>query len=537
MGLINSQKHEVLEIASKTIIVILALIWAAYYIYGRQAVEWVYNNKEMFMAIINSIGDADKPLFNYFSRAPQLLYEISFILAAFAFMFYICSRQAAYLRRAFVIIISLVVLFAIYDFFSPLGLNIIDYCLIWAGFIFLSAAVFLLLNKADKKKVIFGASCAIVSVLISLAAAELMLFQFRIIVPDYPKYLAQPCRWDWPGLNSIGFLDKERVFKNINDSKRILFVGDSFLEIHNKSIVPVCEDFLRTKTGKNLEFINLSESNTDIIDYYWRLKNIGTRFNPDLVLIFIFEANDFIDAKRFRDGLYRNHFIAAYPQPSIFSRFFPRLTALLSKGRNYINGLKARPWIEPEKWNSLSGKEKETKIIELISRHMNISVFESRKYFNSLSSPAKSYIFSLKFLPSYYMNFIKGARPLPVLRSKYTAECIARIKKDMMKKDHAPDVKVFFIPAGEKVDPELLAVLQDLYNINGLPFGQLLGEDEYRKFCNYMSAENIEIFNLKDVLNGVSGAYSLDGHWNDLGMRLASEYICAKLINAPVLKE
>lgn len=354
-----------------------------------------------------------------------------------------------------------------------------------------------------------------------------------------PRRLARPWRFNKAGFNSAGFLDRERHFKKPDNCVRVLFIGDSFLEIWGSSIVPVCEELVSSQVNKNIEFINMGESNTDPVDYYWTLKKAGIRLAPDLIIIFVTETNDFSADLKFRSIIY----IAPNPRQTIFFRFFPRSAALIKllyrksahfTARRNISYLKNKPWLGSE-WTGLSDEAKESKLTELISKHAGVSAVRANEYVKGLSSDTKSFVFRGRYLPGYYFNHIVDAvfherRLKRDLKAEYTAWCIMQMKKLLLQKGCNAGIKVFFIPAAEKADPDFLKAFQGLFKTKDLPFGPLLDEAEYGYFSKTLMAADIQVFNLTEALKGVRGSYTLDGHWSELGMGLVSQYVSEKLI-------
>jgi hypothetical protein len=93
--------------------------------------------------------------------------------------------------------------------------------------------------------------------------------------------------------NNFGARDKERSLKNANHKKRIVFLGDSFIEGVMVNTANRCSDILEEKTG--IEHLNFGINGTSPIDYYLIYKSLAKKFEHDVVIIGVLPANDFED--------------------------------------------------------------------------------------------------------------------------------------------------------------------------------------------------------------------------------------------------
>jgi len=92
-------------------------------------------------------------------------------------------------------------------------------------------------------------------------------------------------------VNSQGFRDSEHSFQKPGGTKRVLILGDSFVENFQ---VPLEETFfkqLETGDGK-LEIIPMGLGDSGTAQQLILLKQYGLKYNPDIVLHFFFTGND-----------------------------------------------------------------------------------------------------------------------------------------------------------------------------------------------------------------------------------------------------
>lgn len=99
-------------------------------------------------------------------------------------------------------------------------------------------------------------------------------------------------------INSFGFRDKERSLEKPADTFRILMLGDSFTEgwgvSQDKTFSALLEAKLNNLSAKHFEVINMGVASYSPLLEYLQIKNIGLKFNPDMVIL-NFDDTDFAD--------------------------------------------------------------------------------------------------------------------------------------------------------------------------------------------------------------------------------------------------
>jgi len=110
--------------------------------------------------------------------------------------------------------------------------------------------------------------------------------------------------------NSLGFNDREHHFKKPWNIKRILVLGDSYVEAlqvpHEKSFTRCLEKLLNEKGNQQYEVISLGRSGTGQVWQYEQLTKLGIKFNPEIVLSEFLARNDIIDNSKLLSHLYHN---------------------------------------------------------------------------------------------------------------------------------------------------------------------------------------------------------------------------------------
>lgn len=103
-------------------------------------------------------------------------------------------------------------------------------------------------------------------------------------------------------INSFGFRDRERSLEKPANTYRILMLGDSTTEgwgvSQDKTFSALLEEKLNGLGKLHFEVINMGVTSYSPLLEYLQLKNIGLKFNPDLVIL-NFDYSDFADDRNY----------------------------------------------------------------------------------------------------------------------------------------------------------------------------------------------------------------------------------------------
>ena len=95
----------------------------------------------------------------------------------------------------------------------------------------------------------------------------------------------------WLHYNAFGARDKQRNIKNLSKKKRVVVLGDSFVEGYMLNEADRFTNLLEKKT--NIEHLNLGINGTGLVDYFLKYKFLAKKFEHDVLLVGILPANDF----------------------------------------------------------------------------------------------------------------------------------------------------------------------------------------------------------------------------------------------------
>lgn len=109
--------------------------------------------------------------------------------------------------------------------------------------------------------------------------------------------------------NDQGWRDTHHTFENPKDKKRILVLGDSFMEAYSVDIndgLPKQLEVLAEKDGKGLEIINLGVGGYGTLQEYLVYHKVGAKYKPDIVLLGFYLSNDLTNNSATLEKLNRN---------------------------------------------------------------------------------------------------------------------------------------------------------------------------------------------------------------------------------------
>jgi hypothetical protein len=105
--------------------------------------------------------------------------------------------------------------------------------------------------------------------------------------------------------NYLGFIDRDRDYAS--HKPRVVFIGDSFLEIMSSSPLAIRVENLLRQRGLDIDAINLSKSDSGPDpDYRHKYHELAFDYDPDHLFVFLYSGND----------LHRNYRYTPYHHPT-----------------------------------------------------------------------------------------------------------------------------------------------------------------------------------------------------------------------------
>ena len=157
------------------------------------------------------------------------------------------------------------------------------------------------------KRLVFGALFGTILLVATLVGIE---FLSSFYVPDWPAralnprppapvrvvqahYKNQP--WLADPDNSWAMRDIERTIAKPPGMRRVIFIGDSFVDSWFTPLsLPAAVQQRLPGGASSIEAVNLGVAATDPRSYYYRIRDVGLELQPDAVVLFIYAGNDFM---------------------------------------------------------------------------------------------------------------------------------------------------------------------------------------------------------------------------------------------------
>jgi hypothetical protein len=393
----------------------------------------------------------------------------------------------------------------------------------------------------------------IITLLVLFGALFLLDVGARFFTPSWPAYAlhgVQPKEganaWgrivkyypDALGFNTWGQRD---VNHNISPSekKRILFIGDSFLE--ESSITPI-SSLVQKQIGDNFETINLGVSATDPMDYYWRFRNVGQKLLPTKIIIFFYEGNDYLN---YRTTNTIDKISTAAPYPSLLGLITPYFNHYLSGAKNPSSHawLGGRNLAEAEERMLQSIKQASyddfKKMLHQISGyHEQMQVQLEQNDFKQIFNVAK--VPDLNLFRTYMLSFgvekiISNKEKVDdVHPSVFNSTLFCLLKLGYLAKEKGIDVSFVGIPIGFSVDPRLNKTYEVFGNMR--EYFSPVRQSTVR-LADRLRNLGYQYLDLYEFLNEKTGTYlNFDGHWSTLGNQIAANAVSNHILTSEHLK-
>jgi hypothetical protein len=342
-------------------------------------------------------------------------------------------------------------------------------------------------------------------------------------------------------VNSWGQRDREHDLLPTPGTRRIIMLGDSFLEDGAAIPLPVrLEEDLKTKGLSSYEVINLGVSATDPDEYFFRLKKVGLKLRPRHCVLLLSASSDFIQEPSLTS---MGGIVAPYPRDSFLQCLgLHALNHALSNHRRPI----LRAWFEggallkhelklAETFRGTSNdKETEAALLsffpqenqaQIIAALRQSSATERAKFYEMLRRPDEG-----KFR-SHYLNLatrrIMGVAEPSFVQAEYAFRWIRQAAAFCRSNGIAFTLVV--IPDGFSVDARMAQQWRAIYNMRAYMQHK---DDAAQRLVQHARNEGMEVVNLRDLLTNVPGAYlNMDGHWSQFGVDVVAEHLAELLKN------
>ncbi len=352
-------------------------------------------------------------------------------------------------------------------------------------------------------------------------------------------------------LNSQGFHDIEHEFGKITAKTRIVTIGDSFLAGPQQEPLPILLNSNLLKHRDNIEVINLSRPGIDTNKYYLLLKHALAAYQPDVVLLFIYEGNDFRAMEHYSPELYEQpaSFFERHPQASYYGSIFPRSSIFLSDilRNRFIHQWSQTP--ENSRWGRPHPKRNLQQISSDIAEHIEIDREVIYQFLSDKLTPEEldeltgfgvridllAYMISRGLDAKFTSKLgVKEYRPEVTSKKIETdqVESVHAFIKTMNNLCSQKNIEFYsvLIPTSY-IDPDA----QDMYTRLGAGQDPLFVKTRQRQIIKLQQLltdkDSIKVIDLRNQLEGKPGTYlKFDTHWNTIGAKMSADYVSEYLI-------
>ena len=417
------------------------------------------------------------------------------------------------------------------------------------------------------KKGFFWAVYGLLLVVVTLASLE---FIASFLTPPWPAYELRPTvasstalrqiktladtPKSIPSYNSWGLKDQERLVKRpANINFRSVFVGDSFLE-GSFNITPVselvAEDWVKQGV-RDREAINLGVSATGPPQYYYRIKNVALRLQPDAILEMFYSGNDFVPGRL--SSWTTPPIIAERPEPSLLGAVAPNLDWLIVNRLGVSEFSRGNKSI-PNEFDTLNdiAKRPFAERVGLLANHYK------KYYYPNVSKAALEEVLG-RGGAAFWVPFERTDDEHEFLQGWLFAGIIERELLHLDWPAPTDDAEAERLVDPSRIDDAVswLVGAEKLAAAHGVkfvlaiaPMGSvdrryseywkpwprfysynLVCEAERRSLLAKLRQRGLQPIDLEMDLKGVKGTYRLtDGHWTELGTKIVAKRLAAQLL-------
>jgi hypothetical protein len=357
-----------------------------------------------------------------------------------------------------------------------------------------------------------------------------------------------------PYYNSWALKDQERSIERPADVHfRSVFVGDSFLE-GSFNITPLSEAVAKEWTGRGIkdsEAINLGVSATGPPQYYYRIKSVALRLQPDAILEMFYPGNDFLPDRLSSWAL--PPVVAERPEPSLLGAVAPRLDWLVVNRlglSEFSSGNKSIP-DEFDTLNDITKKPPAERVGQLAEHY-------KKYYYPNINKNVLEEVLG-RGGAAFWAPFERTDDQREFLQGWLFAGMIEREllhpewpePKDDAEADRLVDPSRIDAAVSWLVGAEKLAAAQGVKFLLAIapmasvdpryaefwkPWPRFYSynlscEAERRRLIAELRKRGLHPIDLAQDLQGIGGTYRLtDGHWTELGTEIVAKRVADELI-------
>ena len=413
-----------------------------------------------------------------------------------------------------------------------------------------------------RKRWVFGTLFGVILAVATLVGIEVLssfyvpAWPARAMNPREPapvRLLAAPFKnqpWLADPDNSWGMRDSERTIDKPPGAWRAIFVGDSFVDSRFTPLSLPAAVQQRTQPSHKIEAVNFGVAATDPRSYYYRIRDVAVKLQPDAVLLFIYAGNDFMDPDKGYSIWPR--WVDESPGGALLGMLMPRTNWLVVNRLDLAAFFRSRSTAPANDEDMLFAaitsppEERQKRIVSYVKTHHYPNMPEERiaeilsrgdNRFLDIALPQK------EGEQEYLLDWMFGtlmsweARDFEVAKSRDDVRRVmgrAQVDAtyswiaatDRLLRRRGVPLSVFLVPMGS-VDPEYVEFWKPwprAYSWN------YICDEWHSQLAAALGKAGIRHVDLRATLEGIPGTYrKMDGHWSRKGEGLVADRVKAEL--------
>ncbi|MFO1086035.1 MAG: hypothetical protein U1E21_15835 [Reyranellaceae bacterium] len=375
-------------------------------------------------------------------------------------------------------------------------------------------------------------------------SAEALREQMSSAFADMPQLV--------PVYNEWGMRDRSRSFARPPDVKfRSVLVGDSFLEgLMLGSPLPARVEKLWRDGGlADMEAINLGVTATGPRQYYYRIRDVVTHLEADVIVVMVYAGNDFVSIRREPYSL--PPWIAELPIPSVLGMVAPR-TAWLLVNRLGLSELGRGNRAIPDEFALLNewARKPPAERLDYFVRHMRTHYYPNvdeatvreilsrggDRLWTAFRPRPADREFVQGWLLGGMIDWETGTWEVPRNAEEADQSSAPMVEEtlswlvgaDELARNMGARLVVALAPSGV-VDPDYV----EFWRPWSRYFSYNLSSDaRHRRLAGELRTRGLSVIDLRDSLKGVAGTYRLtDGHWTEKGTDIVAQQLSNGLVD------
>jgi hypothetical protein len=351
--------------------------------------------------------------------------------------------------------------------------------------------------------------------------------------------------------NSLGFHDREHERHKAAGARRVVCLGDSFLDGPTQRPLPsVLEERLphELRDGTDVDVVNLSAPSLGPGDYLALLRELAFDDEPDLVRAFVYVGNDFVGAEDFDadEFLRDDRLYAAPPRRSWLRTLLPRVTTVASFVPT--RGMPTR-WSVPDvggRWTRLAAAGTPRRLAQYLTTYVDAPREKLLAHLERVLTPDELAQFAARPMRPQLLAFLVAQALHAPMRG-----LVASRVADFLPEDASLEVEIASVTKTLERMASLCAARRVGFGVVVVPL--LVADPKARELVERIAGgrlptlferqqamgaqlvarlrdTGVDVLELEPAFHAAPGGYlPFDMHWNEQGVATAADVLAPQL--------